>query len=81
MRDRHSFSAARGLRSSFTSNLKGPNDKPTSVRFVTAPAQLTVLRLRHFLQTIKGKAIERFRDDRALEFARSDKGLAAPNGR
>ena len=34
VRDRHSFSAARGLRSSFTSNLKGPNDKPPSVRFI-----------------------------------------------
>ena len=59
----------------------GPFDSRRHGSLCDRTAQLALLTLRPFLQTIKGNAIERFRDDRALEFARSDKGLAAPNGR
>src|SRR5579862_3260875 len=76
-------------RRSFTSNLKGPNDRPPSVRLIAvaihpswnASVQLPFQRLRPFLQTIKAKGTERLLAGLELKSPRSDKGLVAANGR
>src|ERR1700732_4131249 len=71
-------------RRSFTTKLKGPNDKPPSVRLiavamgpsVTASVHLAVLEIRTLPARHKEKGDRAFPRHEALKFVRSGKGLA-----